>query len=831
MLSLLVGTAAVPLAPREKGSLPGPMIYSARDAPGPMIIDTKFTSVVPQPEWTPPLATLDDDFVAKAEEAARAAEATIKAQAEAIKAEEAKVKESEKAFAKREQQEKATGAAPSGINQADEGLVAEATQKMRDDEETIRKQKDAMSIAEQEARNAIASSPEGFTNEKDAEYVKNEKAAAAAAEATMREDEAKIKAQMEAMEAGGPPVQAPAPSPYAVQQPAPDAVAVAPEAVGVQAPAPEAVGVQAPAPVAVPPETAAAAADIADENDAVLDAEARQRELEEAQDAAERDEEAARAEEMEKVQEEADRMEELQQEAEEEVQKQKEKSDKKAAKAKQKAIEAKAKAVEERVAAAKSDKLAAEKAAEKAGEELPEPTGKASRFSSARKISKLFLYGEPSDTLEGAGLTIHCFDDTENWGQRWMPSAMRRDQILASCAHPPRVLANSPIAELVGRDCNYPFDEKHWRKVASRMKPDKLKEELVGIGVEPQDSWSRDELIEQLINAKRIAHDKKAAENKEARRLESASEFNTSAARLIPARGFWSTSVINTNQRTTFGRSGVILSPDHNVVQCAYPADMGTMDSGCGVKAMNMDLKSAIAHSRWGGYNEVLVDTQAYLDNLPRSLAAFVYGLRGSEEEEVAGDNAGETATTYLAFLDFYNMTEADVPLLRVEYDVPFDDYAPDMLPNGTTAPGAVFTDVSHSAGRIAKSYRKRLAAKHRRPEQPKLWLGEGHPFREGAQKLDAKHEQQIKRQMQTQKRNAKVRPVKEELKSELKDVKKLKSKYQRLKAKKAKPSEAELRTELETEMKQRDILKAELKSEKLKADRSAPRMLRKVHP
>ena len=213
MLSLLVGTAGVPLAPREKGNLPGPMIYSARDAPGPMIIDTKFTSVVPQPEWTPPLATLDDDFVAKAEEAARAAEATIKAQAEAIKAEEAKVKESEKAFAKREQQEKATGAAPSGINQADEGLVAEATQKMRDDEETIRKQKDAMSIAEQEARKVIASSPEGFTNEKDAEYVENEKAAAAAAEATMREDEAKIKAQMEAMEAGGPPVQAPAPSP------------------------------------------------------------------------------------------------------------------------------------------------------------------------------------------------------------------------------------------------------------------------------------------------------------------------------------------------------------------------------------------------------------------------------------------------------------------------------------------------------------------------------------------------------------------------------------------------------------------------------------------
>ena len=70
MLSLLAGLG-VPLGPREKNNLPGPMIYSARDAPGPMIIDTKFSSVVP-------LATLDDDFVAKAEEATRAAAAAIK---------------------------------------------------------------------------------------------------------------------------------------------------------------------------------------------------------------------------------------------------------------------------------------------------------------------------------------------------------------------------------------------------------------------------------------------------------------------------------------------------------------------------------------------------------------------------------------------------------------------------------------------------------------------------------------------------------------------------------------------------------------------------------
>jgi hypothetical protein len=547
-----------------------------------------------------------------------------------------------------------------------------------------------------------------------------------------------------------------------------------------------------------------------------MDAEARQKKLEDAQDDAELAEEARRGEEIEKVQEEADKMEELQQEAEQGIEEEKEKTEKKAARAIKKAREAKEKALEKRVLATRSAKAAAQKAAEKAGEELPKSTGKASRFSSARKLSKLFLHGEPSDGLEMAGLTIHCFDDTENWGQKWMPSAMRRDQIIGSCAHPPRVLQNSPIADVVHAECDYAFDEEHEVKHANRMKSDRLKEELIRNGVEPEDNWDKDKLVAQLVKAKRTYHAERQAERRAARRLESASDSNTSAARLIPARSFWSTSVINYDQRTTFGRAGVILSPDHNVVQCAFPADMGTMDSGCGVRAMNMDLKSAIAASRWGGYNEVLVDTQAYLDNLPRSLAAFVYGLRGSETEDVAGDNAGETATTYLAFLDFYNMTEADLPLLRVEYDMPFDKYAPDMFQNGTTAPGAVFSDVSFSAAHIAASYRKRLSAKHHlgKVPEPKLWLGEGHAFREGARKLDKKHEQQIKRQMQTQKQKAKAQP----LNAQLKDVKKLKAKYQKLKAKKAKPSEAELRSELETEMKQRDILKAELKSEKLKA-------------
>ena len=483
-------------------------------------------------------------------------------------------------------------------------------------------------------------------------------------------------------------------------------------------------------------------------------------------------------------------MEELQQEAEHEIAEEEEEADQKERDAAALAREGKEKALATRVEKARKAKHAADRAAEKAGEVEEEPTGKASRYSSARKLTKLFLHGAPSNDLEKAGLIIHCFDDTENWGQKWMPSAMDRGQILANCAHPPRVLKTSPIAQLLDKECDYVFDEDAETKVASRMGMKRLRDALETVGVLENDgnTWDKAKLVSQLIKAKRANAKAVLAEHRAAKRLNHRSDGNISDAKLVPARGFWSTSVINYDVRTTFGRSGVILSADHNEVQCAFPADMGTMDSGCNVSAMRMDLAGAIQASRWGGYNEVLVSTEAYLDNLPRSLAAFVYGLRGSETEDVAGDNAGETAGTYLAFLDFYNLTQADVPLLRVEYDVPFDTYAPDMYPNATTAPGAVFTDVSHSAHNLAANYRRRLSKRESsRREEPKLWLGEGHAFREGAQKLDKQHEQQIKRQMQKQ--NAKVSP-----------------------------SEAELRNELEAEMKERDILRAELKSEKQKA-------------
>jgi hypothetical protein len=413
-----------------------------------------------------------------------------------------------------------------------------------------------------------------------------------------------------------------------------------------------------------------------------------------------------------------------------------------------------------------------------------------------------------------------------------MPSAMRRDVILSNCMQPPRVLKTSPIAKLLNEECKYEFDEAHELKAANRLSKGRLTKALAALGVELKEAWDKDKLVAKLLKAKRsqakeaqAARAERRGRERDLRRSTDKLAANQTDAYLVPTRSFWSTSVINYAVRSTFGRSGVILAPDHNEVQCAFPADMGTMDSGCAVSHMRMNLEAALQNSKWGGYNEVLVSTEAYLDNLPRSLAAFVFGLRGGEAADTGAasagfedDTAGGTAGSYLNFLDFYNLTEADVPLLRVEYDVPFDSYAPDMLRNATSAPGAVFTDVSSSARHLAAQWhnRRRLTAKKRHPTdagEPKRWLGEGHPFREGAQKLDKQHEQQIKRQMEMQK--AKV---------QRQELHKARVQKQQMKAKardqlgQNMPTEAELRGELGAERKQRRLFKRELKKELKKA-------------
>ena len=105
-------------------------------------------------------------------------------------------------------------------------------------------------------------------------------------------------------------------------------------------------------------------------------------------------------------------------------------------------------------------------------------------------------------------------------------------------------------------------------------------------------------------------------------------------ARWVPSEGrtFWSTSIINWRQRSVFGHSGIILTPSHSDVLCAYAADMGTMEYGCKVTRQQFlpgnlagMVEASMAHgggNDWAGanpddmYNEVLVNPKKFADSL-----------------------------------------------------------------------------------------------------------------------------------------------------------------------------------------------------------------------
>ena len=218
---------------------------------------------------------------------------------------------------------------------------------------------------------------------------------------------------------------------------------------------------------------------------------------------------------------------------------------------------------------------------------------------------------------------------------------------------------------------------------------------------------------------------------------------------------WWSTSIVNWAQRTTFGDHGIILAPDYNRVLCAYPYDSGTMMSGClsghiGTDKFNTeDLDQMMTQSMFWklGYNEVLIDSKNYTDNLPASIAAFVYNLKGNDSLTYAA-KAGITYHRYFAMLRHFNLTKSDVPLLKANFSSwqsqKHEHTPPDTCPGGVdawsqgkcppkrimaghqdTRSEPVFTDMTAHA----REYLKANPCEEREPRQ---WL-EGREFREGA--------------------------------------------------------------------------------------------------
>ncbi|KAF4651353.1 hypothetical protein FOL47_000458 [Perkinsus chesapeaki] len=142
---------------------------------------------------------------------------------------------------------------------------------------------------------------------------------------------------------------------------------------------------------------------------------------------------------------------------------------------------------------------------------------------------------------------------------------------------------------------------------------------------------------------------------------------------------------------------GIIFNPQKSTVMCAYSQDGGTDDRsnrGCGchqgdtaceqrqtnnscvldVKAGVEDygvcwwgpddLKQMFEHQE-GVYNEVVLDTTPWLDNLPDSIEAFFY-VKGA-------DKLNDTIDAYHTFLQSY--PDACVPLLEMDIhatDSPF---------------------------------------------------------------------------------------------------------------------------------------------------------------
>ena len=163
------------------------------------------------------------------------------------------------------------------------------------------------------------------------------------------------------------------------------------------------------------------------------------------------------------------------------------------------------------------------------------------------------------------------------------------------------------------------------------------------------------------------------------------------------AETWWSGSIINTNLRASFGDAAIILSPSQNVVMCSYSSDAGTLSSGCanqggGYFGPNETEGMLRGHTNRGGsgYNEVMIDMEVYVQNLPKSVAGIVYGLKG---DGLPRDEA-RAHMVYVRMLDRYNLTEASFPLLKANY-----------MPSGQEPfHGPAFVDMSEGARDFLKN-------------------------------------------------------------------------------------------------------------------------------
>jgi len=178
-----------------------------------------------------------------------------------------------------------------------------------------------------------------------------------------------------------------------------------------------------------------------------------------------------------------------------------------------------------------------------------------------------------------------------------------------------------------------------------------------------------------------------------------------------------STSIVNKEHRAGFSDGGMILKPGANKVLCSHYYDFGSLTTGCtggvnrdhtgdtpfpaeGLKEM-LDVSMTYKQA----YNEVLVDSKVYKSNLPDSISAFYYGLLPNDGNSTW--SRLHTTAMYVAFIDHYNLTESQVPLVEFALDNP-DSHG-------------LLTDVSGGARKFLKAHPYGYALKKWRDEHPEL--------------------------------------------------------------------------------------------------------------
>ena len=137
---------------------------------------------------------------------------------------------------------------------------------------------------------------------------------------------------------------------------------------------------------------------------------------------------------------------------------------------------------------------------------------------------------------------------------------------------------------------------------------------------------------------------------------------------------------------------------------CSFYSDFGTFDRGCSIAGLNQKtgaiqpyepdkLKNMlkVSYNRTTAenamYNEILIDAKVYERHLPGSISAVVYFHDEVALDLSSNDQARMEATkAYIGILDAYDLTPADLPLLKI--------VRPDPL---STTGTPLIVDKSHS--------------------------------------------------------------------------------------------------------------------------------------